>query len=123
MQHHYRSVEVGKSKMNYANIYQIKWFSVNNYRGFRWAVFSRIKFFVENSDICRFYGIFSLDEIRYILPYVLNPLNPLILIHKLMSMVEINNNNINSKLQYFLQNCNFIEDIILWVSAELWISD
>ena len=40
-----------------------------------------------------------------------------------MDTVEINNNNINSKLQYILQNCNFIEDIILLVSAQLRISD
>jgi hypothetical protein len=33
------------------------------------------------------------------LPYVLNPLNPLRLMHKLMGVVQINNNNINSKLQ------------------------
>ena len=33
------------------------------------------------------------------LPYVLNPLNLLKIIHKFMSGVEINNNNINSKLQ------------------------
>jgi hypothetical protein len=57
------------------------------------------------------------------LPYVLNPLNPLKLIRKLVSVVEINNNNINSKLQYILKNCNFIEDIILLVSAQLCLSD
>ncbi len=57
------------------------------------------------------------------LPYVLNPLNLLKLIHKLMGGVQINNNNINSKLQYILQNCKFIEDIILLVSAQLCISD
>ena len=34
-----------------------------------------------------------------ILPYVLNPLILLKLIHKLTGGVEINNNNINSKLQ------------------------
>jgi hypothetical protein len=33
------------------------------------------------------------------LPYVLNPLIPLKLMHKFMSGVEIDNNNINSKLQ------------------------
>jgi hypothetical protein len=33
------------------------------------------------------------------LPYVLNPLNLLKLMHKFMSGVEINNSNINSKLQ------------------------
>ena len=61
----------------------------------------------------------SLYEMSDSLPYVLNPLNPLILINKLMNAVEIDNNNINSKLQYILQNCNFIEDIILLVSAQL----
>ena len=61
--------------------------------------------------------------LTHILPYVLNPLNSLKLIHKFVSVVEINNNNINSKLQYILQNCNFIEDIILWVSAQLCLSD
>jgi hypothetical protein len=57
------------------------------------------------------------------LPYVLNPLNPLKLKDKIMNGVEINNNNINSRLQYILQNCNFIEDIILLVSAQLCLSD
>jgi hypothetical protein len=55
--------------------------------------------------------------------YVLNPLILLKLIHKFMNSVEINNNNINSKLQYISQNCNFIKDIILWVSAQLCLSD
>jgi len=32
-------------------------------------------------------------------PYVLNPLILLKLVHKFMSCAEINNNNINSKLQ------------------------
>ena len=34
-----------------------------------------------------------------ILPYVLNPLNALRLLDKLVGGVQINNNNINSKLQ------------------------
>ena len=62
-------------------------------------------------------------EISYILPYVLNPLILLKLIHKLTGGVEINNNNINSKLQYILKKCNFIKDIILSVSAQLFLSD
>jgi hypothetical protein len=33
------------------------------------------------------------------LPYVLNPLIPLKLLHKFISGVEVDNNNINSKLQ------------------------
>jgi len=41
----------------------------------------------------------SLDEMSDSLPYVLNPLNLLKLMHKFMSGVEINNSNINSKLQ------------------------
>ena len=64
-----------------------------------------------------------MDLIKDILPYVLNPLNALILLDKLVGGVQINNNNINSKLQYILQNCNFIEDIILLVSAQLCLSD
>jgi len=40
-----------------------------------------------------------------------------------MGGVQIDNSNINSKLQYILQNFNFIEDIILLVSAQLYISD
>jgi hypothetical protein len=59
----------------------------------------------------------------YFLPYVLNALNPLRLIHKLMVGMQIDNNNINSTLQYILQNCNFIEDIILLVSAQLYLTD
>jgi hypothetical protein len=57
------------------------------------------------------------------LPYVLNRLNQLRLLHKLIGGVQINNNNINSTLQHILQNCNFIEDIILSVSAQLCMSD
>ena len=57
------------------------------------------------------------------LPYVLNPLNLLKLMQKLMGGLQIDNNNINSTLQYILQNCNFIEDIILLVSAQLCMSD
>ena len=57
------------------------------------------------------------------LPYVLNPLNLLRLLHKLVDGVQINNNNINSTLQHILHNCNFIEDIILLVSAQLCMSD
>ncbi|CAB1084536.1 hypothetical protein D1AOALGA4SA_12052 [Olavius algarvensis Delta 1 endosymbiont] len=34
MQHYCRSGEVVKSKMNFANIYQTKWFSVNIYGQF-----------------------------------------------------------------------------------------
>ena len=45
---------------------------------------------------------------RSILPYVLNPLILLKLKHKLLNGVEINNNNITSKLQYILKKCNFI---------------
>jgi hypothetical protein len=56
------------------------------------------------------------------LPYVLNPLNPLRLFNKMTVGVQIDNININSKLQYILQNCNFIEDIIIWVSAQLCIA-
>jgi len=37
--------------------------------------------------------------------------------------VEINNGNINSKLQQISQNCKFIEDIIILVSAQLFLSD
>ena len=36
--------------------------------------------------------------------------------------VQIDTININSKLQYILQNCNFIEDIIILVSAQLCIA-
>jgi hypothetical protein len=38
-------------------------------------------------------------KFKHFLPYVLNPLNPLILIRKLTEVVQINNSNINSKLQ------------------------
>jgi len=41
----------------------------------------------------------SFYEMSCILPYVLNPLILLKLIHKFVSDVEINNSNINSKLQ------------------------
>ena len=57
------------------------------------------------------------------LPYVLNPLILLKLMHKFISGVEINNNNINSKLQYILQNCKFIEDIIILVPAQPFLAD
>ncbi len=43
--------------------------------------------------------------------------------YKLTGGVQIDNNNINSKLQCILQNCNFIEDIILLFSAQLCIAD
>ena len=62
-------------------------------------------------------------ETWHYLPYVLNPLNPLRLLHKMTTSVQIDNININSKLQHILQNCNFIEDIILLVSAQLCIAD
>ena len=54
--------------------------------------------------------------------YALNPLILLKLLYKLLNSVEISNNNFNSKLQYILKNCKFIEDIILLVSAQLCIS-
>jgi uncharacterized membrane protein YdcZ (DUF606 family) len=57
------------------------------------------------------------------LPYVLNALNLLILGQILTGCVQYSNNNINSTLQYILQNCNFIEDISFMVSAQLCISD
>jgi hypothetical protein len=57
------------------------------------------------------------------LPYVLNPLNLLRLLCKLMGGVQISNNNINSTLQYIFPKCNFIEDIILLISAQLCIAD
>ena len=56
------------------------------------------------------------------LPYVLNALNLLRLIKILAGRVQNDNNNINSTLQHILQNCNFIEDIILLVSAQLCMS-
>ena len=62
-------------------------------------------------------------KIADFLTYVLNPLNPLRLLSKLTDSVQIKNNNINSTLQYILQKCNFIEDIILLVSAQLCIAD
>ena len=57
------------------------------------------------------------------LPYVFNPLILLKLIQIMQKDVEININNGNSKLQYFLQNCKFIEDIIFSVSAQFFLSD
>ena len=93
--------------------------------------------FDNNSRIClqcqEFTNSYYIVVIKYVslmeresvafLPYVLNPLNPLILVCKLMGVVQINNNNINSKLQYILQNCKFIEDIIILVSAHPFLSD
>ena len=66
--------------------------------------------------VCKSWGVDNL-------PYVLNPLNQLKIMHKLTDVVETNNNNINSTLQYILQNCKFIEDIIISVSAQLFLSD
>jgi len=66
---------------------------------------------------------YKLSPFGAILHYVLNPLKLLKLMKKLMDDVQIDNNSINSTLQYILQNCNFIEDIILLVSAQLCMSD
>jgi hypothetical protein len=41
----------------------------------------------------------------------------------ILNAAKIDINNSSSRLQYFLQNCNFIEDIILSVSAKLFLSD
>jgi len=57
------------------------------------------------------------------LPYALNALNPMRLLRISAGRVQIGNNNINSTLQHILQNCNFIEDIIFLVSAQLCMSD
>jgi hypothetical protein len=59
---------------------------------------------------------------RYLAVCFLNRLNLLKLMLKLANCIAINNDNINSKLQYILQNCNFIEDIIILVSAQLCIA-
>ena len=62
-------------------------------------------------------NIFGIVRTSVILPYVLNALNLMRLLRISTGRVQIDNNNINSTLQHILQNCNFIEDIILLVSA------
>ena len=57
-----------KSKKIYAHIYQNRWFSVNNYKGFWWALFNCIKHLAKFVIFADFNRNLTLDEMSYILP-------------------------------------------------------